>query len=188
MARGVLRCAWCHCCSTSQPAHRCHCLSTTSHTCPRCTSSHTCPRCTSPHTCPCCTHPAAGNKALAKELSAKGKAAAHKMWESHERASSSIFAQRNPLLQLGKPGAAVSAGASSIDLHGLHVREVQAVLPKQLRALTSQKQRSVSIIVGAGNHTKGAPGPTVGPAVEALLQEMGYAYSMPHAGLIRLHL
>ncbi len=110
------------------------------------------------------------------------------MWAAHERASSSIFAQRNPMLRLSKPAPGATSGAPTIDLHGLHVREVQAVLPKQLRALAGQQQRSVSIIVGAGHHTKGAPGPRVGPAVEVLLQELGYGYSMPHAGLIRLNL
>jgi hypothetical protein len=46
----------------------------------------------------------------------------------------------------------------------------------------------VSLIVGTGHHTKGAPCARVGPAVEVLLVELGYAYSQPQPGLLQLQL
>jgi hypothetical protein len=44
------------------------------------------------------------------------------------------------MLQLSRP----QPGGTVLDLHGLHVREVQAVLPRQLQALAAQQQRVVS--------------------------------------------
>jgi DNA-nicking Smr family endonuclease len=136
---------------------------------------------------------APGNKALAKELSAKGKAAAQQMWAAHERASQQIYTQRNTQLAAStatatKRSSAGSSGAAVIDLHGLHVREVQSLLPQQLAALKQQKQQFVSIIVGTGHHTKGRPSARVGPAVEALLQELGFSYKQPQPGLLRVQL
>jgi hypothetical protein len=56
---------------------------------------------------------------LAKELSAKGKAAAEAMWAAHERASSQIYTQRNARLQQQVAAAGKgSAAAPVIDLHG----------------------------------------------------------------------
>lgn len=61
-------------------------------------------------------------QALAKELSAKGKAAAEAMWAAHERASSQIYSQRNARLQqqvaAAGGGGKGSAAAPVIDLHG----------------------------------------------------------------------
>jgi DNA-nicking Smr family endonuclease len=132
-----------------------------------------------------------GNKALAKELSAKGKAAAQQMWAAHERASQQIYTQRNAQLATASTTAAPrgsSSNAAVIDLHGLHVREVQLLLPQQLAALKQQKQQYVSIIVGTGHHTKGPPAARVGPAVEALLLELGFSYKQPQPGLLRVQL
>uniref|UniRef100_A0A383VHL1 Smr domain-containing protein n=1 Tax=Tetradesmus obliquus TaxID=3088 RepID=A0A383VHL1_TETOB len=132
----------------------------------------------------------AGNKALAKELSAKGKAAAQHMFAAHELASQQIYTQRNTQLAASAATAAQrgSSAAAVIDLHGLHVREVQSLLPKQLAAFQQQQQQSVNIIVGTGHHTKGPPSARVGPAVEALLQELGLSYKRPQPGLLRVHL
>lgn len=136
--------------------------------------------------------PCSGNKALAKELSAKGKQAAQQMFAAHKRASQQIFFQRNAKLSTAVDAARHTTNSSSntgvIDLHGLHVREVIAELPQQLAALAAQKQTSVNIIVGAGKHTKGAPGPRLLPAVEAILQELGYNNRQPQPGLIRVNL
>jgi DNA-nicking Smr family endonuclease len=56
----------------------------------------------------------AGNKALAKELGAKGRAAAESMRAAHDTASQQIYRSRNQ----GRAGA-----EDMIDLHGLHARE-----------------------------------------------------------------
>jgi hypothetical protein len=59
------------------------------------------------------------HQALAKELSAKGKAAAEAMWAAHERASSQIYQQRNTRLQAQAASKGSSAAAAAvIDLHG----------------------------------------------------------------------
>jgi hypothetical protein len=61
-------------------------------------------------------------QALAKELSAKGRAAADAMWAAHEQASSQIYDQRNTRLQQqqqkGASGVKGSSAAPVIDLHG----------------------------------------------------------------------
>lgn len=114
------------------------------------------------------------------------------MWEAHQRASQQIFTQRNAKLASATGHTAHRAASISsagvIDLHGLHVREVQAELPQQLAALATQKQSAVNIIVGAGKHTKGPPGPRLLPAVEAILQDLGYNYRQPQPGLLRVDL
>lgn len=61
-------------------------------------------------------------QALAKELSAKGRAAADAMWAAHEQASSQIYEQRNTRLQQqqqkGASGVKGGSAAPVIDLHG----------------------------------------------------------------------
>jgi DNA-nicking Smr family endonuclease len=113
------------------------------------------------------------------------------MWAAHERASQQIYAQRNAQLATATSTAAPRGSSSSaavIDLHGLHVHEVQSLLPQQLAVLKQQKQAAVSIIVGTGHHTKGPPAARVGPAVEALLHQLGYSYRQPQPGLLRVQL
>jgi DNA-nicking Smr family endonuclease len=117
------------------------------------------------------------------------------MWAAHDRASQQIYMQRNSQLASSAAAAPAQRGSNGsnsssavIDLHGLHVREVQSLLPQQLQALQQQKQQSVSIIVGTGHHTKGPPSARVGPAVEALLQELGWKYKQPQPGLLRVQL
>jgi hypothetical protein len=68
-----------------------------------------------------------GNKALAKELGAKGRWHADQMKEAHAHASSQIFLQRNGMGP-GAVGRAPMCGGSGdqpalFDLHGLHVTE-----------------------------------------------------------------
>eukprot|EP00775_Hariotina_reticulata_P012083 gene12083-12223_t len=139
----------------------------------------------------------AGNKALAKELSMKGRQAAEQMWAAHEQASQQIFYQRNaPLIS---PATAVSSslGASSsssrahqvMDLHGLHVREALMMLRQRLQQLAAQQScSSISLIVGTGHHTKGGPAARLGPAVEQLLEELALSYKEPQPGLLRVQL
>lgn len=71
---------------------------------------------------------------------------------------------------------------------GLHVQEMMQTLPQQLAALAKQQHESVSVIVGAGKHTKGPPAARMGPAAEALLKELGYNFKQPQPGLLRVRL
>lgn len=66
------------------------------------------------------------------------------------------------------------------------MQEARSLLAQQLGALADRQQAVVSVIVGAGKHTKGAPSARLGPAVEALVQELGYVYSQPQPGLLRV--
>jgi hypothetical protein len=136
-----------------------------------------------------------GNKALAKELSMKGRQAAEQMWASHDQASQHIFSQRNarltsPAAAGAVPGAPCSSMAHPVmDLHGLHVNEALVMLRQRLLQLATQQScRSISLIVGTGHHTKGAPAAKLGPAVEQLLKELGFSYKQPQPGLLRVQL
>ena len=91
-----------------------------------------------------------GNKALAKELSAKGKEAALAMKRAHEQASNQIYSQRN------------NRYSSTIDLHGLHIAEALQILKREFaRKLPGEL---ISILVGTGHHTKGSRTPSRLPA------------------------
>ena len=71
--------------------------------------------------------PQVGNKALAKELGAKGRWHADQMKEAHAHASSQIFLQRNGMGPGAVGGAPMCGGGGDqpalFDLHGLHVTE-----------------------------------------------------------------
>lgn len=68
-----------------------------------------------------------GNKALAKELGAKGRWHADQMKEAHAHASSQIFLQRNGMGPGAVGGVPMCGGGGDqpalFDLHGLHVTE-----------------------------------------------------------------
>ncbi|KAJ4903048.1 CTC-interacting domain 7 [Raphanus sativus] len=126
-----------------------------------------------------------GNKALAKDLSAKGQLQNLQMKAAHEKAQEAIYRQRNP----------VGEGGSEriIDLHGLHVSEALQVLKQELSVLRSkaratQERLQVYICVGTGHHTRGSRTPARLPvAVQRyLLEGEGLDYSEPQAGLLRV--
>ncbi|KAK1418341.1 hypothetical protein QVD17_27484 [Tagetes erecta] len=132
-----------------------------------------------------------GQKALAKELSAKGQLHNMQMKAAHEKAQESIYYQRNPAsLDMQSNGR---GRERIIDLHGLHVNEAIHVLKRDLMALrniarsTDQRQQ-VYICVGTGHHTKGSRTPARLPvAVQRyLLEEEGLDYSEPQPGLLRV--
>lgn len=136
----------------------------------------------------------AGNKALAKELGAQGRAANEAMKKAHKSAADRIFVQRNG--GAGLQGGALQAhnGEPMIDLHGQHAAEGVAVLRRELARLRDAPaggatKRSVYICVGTGSHTKGANTPARLPAaVECFLSEKGISYSEPQRGLLHIHL
>ncbi|CAN6841857.1 unnamed protein product, partial [Brassica oleracea] len=126
-----------------------------------------------------------GNKALAKDLSAKGQLHNLQMKAAHEKAQEAIYRQRNPGGQGGSE--------RMIDLHGLHVSEALQVLKQELSVLRStaratQERLQVYICVGTGHHTRGSRTPARLPvAVQRyLLEGEGLDYSEPQAGLLRV--
>lgn len=73
---------------------------------------------------------------------------------------------------------------------GLHVQEVRQLLPQKLADMRQQHGGgSVHVIVGAGKHTNVGPQTSrLGPAVEALLTELGFRYRRAAEGLLRVQL
>ncbi|XP_061350398.1 polyadenylate-binding protein-interacting protein 7-like [Gastrolobium bilobum] len=132
-----------------------------------------------------------GNKALAKELSAKGQLHNMHMKAAHGKAQESIYRQRNPV----GPDMQVNGRGHErmIDLHGLHVSEAIHVLKHELSVLRStaraaEQRLQVYICVGTGHHTRGSRTPARLPvAVQRyLLDEEGLDFTEPQPGLIRV--
>ena len=113
-----------------------------------------------------------GNKALAKELSAKGKEAANAMQRAHEQASNQIYSERN------------RNNSSTIDLHGLHVAEALQILKRELGAGGGKSRGElISILVGTGHHTKGSRTPSRLPSsVEQWLISEKIHFTEPVSG------
>lgn len=131
-----------------------------------------------------------GNKALAKELSAKGQLHNMHMKEAHGKAQESIYRQRNPV---GPEMVNGRGHERMIDLHGLHVSEAIHVLKHELGVLRStaraaEQRLQVYICVGTGHHTRGSRTPARLPiAVQRyLLEEEGLDFTEPQPGLIRV--
>lgn len=129
-----------------------------------------------------------GQKALAKELSAKGQLHNMKMKDAHSKAQESIFRLRNPEMTTNVRGR-----EKIIDLHGLHVSEAIHVLKRELSLLrnaarSTDQRLQVFICVGTGHHTKGSRTPARLPtAVQRhLLEEEGLDFSEPQPGLLRV--
>lgn len=92
----------------------------------------------------------AGNKALAKDLGAKGRWCCDKMKECHAVAAEGIFQDRNKRFRNTKLGV-----PQVLDLHGLHMSEASRILHRELECLSKLgKLQSVSVLVGTGHHTK----------------------------------
>ncbi|CAG7866321.1 unnamed protein product [Brassica rapa] len=130
-----------------------------------------------------------GNKALAKDLSAKGQMHNMQMKAAHGKAQEAIYRQRNPVGQ----GNNSRGSERMIDLHGLHVSEALQVLKHELSVLRStaratQERLQVYICVGTGHHTRGSRTLARLPvAVQRyLLEEEGLDFSEPQAGLLRV--
>lgn len=132
-----------------------------------------------------------GNKALAKELSAKGQWHNGLMKAAHEKAGEAIYRQRNQAtahLQNLMQGQ-----ERLIDLHGLHVNEAIHVLKAELAGLrstarSSGQRQQVLICVGTGHHTKGSRTPARLPvAIEKyLLEDEHLDYTEPQPGMLRV--
>ncbi|KAL9274464.1 Polyadenylate-binding protein-interacting protein 7-like protein [Drosera capensis] len=130
-----------------------------------------------------------GNKALAKELSAKGQLHNMQMKAAHNKAQESMYRQRNPVIQESHG----RGQEKMIDLHGLLVNEAIHVLKHEFAALRSTARSSalhlpVYICVGTGHHTRGSRTPASLPIAlqRYLLEEEGLDYSEPHPGLLRV--
>ncbi|QCE16343.1 polyadenylate-binding protein-interacting protein 7-like isoform X2 [Vigna unguiculata] len=131
-----------------------------------------------------------GNKALAKELSAKGQLHNMHMKAAHGKAQESIYRQRNPVASEMQGNG--RGHERIIDLHGLHASEAIHVLKHELSVLKStaiaaEQRLQVYICVGTGHHTRGSRTPARLPiAVQRFLLEEGIDFTEPQPGLLRV--
>ncbi|KAL3148670.1 hypothetical protein ABBQ38_014086 [Trebouxia sp. C0009 RCD-2024] len=133
-----------------------------------------------------------GNKALAKELGAKGRHHSDQMKAAHAAASENIFQQRN--MRNASSVVSNKNGVILLDLHGLHVNESLKILGRELARLQEGAGQAkgrvaikVHILVGTGHHTKGSRTPARLPvAVETFLQGEGLKYTRPDPGLLQV--
>lgn len=101
----------------------------------------------------------AGNGALAKELSEKGKQETVLMEKAQEKAARAVFEKRNK-----------DNGPDVIDLHGLQVEGAIMLATEWLDKHKKTKGKEINIITGKGNHSD-ANGPKILPAIDKLLTE-----------------
>ena len=120
-----------------------------------------------------------GNKALAKDLSRKGREHARLMAAAHASAAETIFRERNTGVE--------GNGPRMFDLHGLHVQEAIAALHRELGECAARGDRVAHVLVGTGHHTKGSRTPSRLPsAVAEYLTHRRVRFWEPQAGMLEV--
>jgi len=133
-----------------------------------------------------------GNKALAKELGAKGRWHNERMKLLHAQAANETFSKRNAATLAGTNSGHTSNTSSSsapptIDLHGLHVSEALHHLDRALENLQQRRVSKVRLVVGVGQHGK-VPA-RLKTAVEGHLSGIWkLRYREPYEGLLEVNL
>lgn len=130
----------------------------------------------------------AGNKALAKELGAKGRWHNVQMKAAHAEAAATTFYSRNAAaFQTSNKNtdSRYPNGIPTIDLHGLHVSEAVRHLEEALRRLkATHSTTTVRVVVGIGQHGK-TPA-RLPNAVRDFLEEKGMEFREPYQGLLEI--
>eukprot|EP01090_Pellita_catalonica_P001693 TRINITY_DN1144_c0_g2_i1.p1 TRINITY_DN1144_c0_g2~~TRINITY_DN1144_c0_g2_i1.p1 ORF type:complete len:180 (+),score=38.45 TRINITY_DN1144_c0_g2_i1:36-542(+) len=108
-----------------------------------------------------------GDKALAKELSDKGKQYQKDMEDAHRKAANAIFKSKNS-----------DRGVGEIDLHGLRKEEAIERLEKRLKKCELMRQRKLVIITGKGIHSNKKKGAVIKPVVKKYLAQKKYEYTI----------
>jgi hypothetical protein len=117
-----------------------------------------------------------GNRALAKELGARGRAENEAMHAAHAAAAGDTFARRNAAGGGGGCGEVV-------DLHGLHVGEALVALERSLAAARAARASGLRVVVGVGAHAR--PGAARLPdAARAWLVARGLEHRERFAGML----
>ena len=120
-----------------------------------------------------------GNKALAKDLSRKGREHARLMAAAHANAAENIFRERNT----GVGGS----GPRMFDLHGLHVQEALSVLHRELGECAARGDGVAHVLVRTGHHTKGSRTPSRLPgAVAEYLAHRRVRFWEPQPGMLEV--
>lgn len=134
----------------------------------------------------------AGNKALARELSAKGKWHNERMQEAHSSASNALFTKRNTATGY-LDSQARGSGTQVLDLHGLHVSEAITKLRRELSGVRAAVHRTghhqqLCVCVGTGHHTKGRTRPRLPAAVEQYFEEEHVQFREATPGMLQVYI
>ncbi|KAH8939509.1 hypothetical protein BDL97_15G040500 [Sphagnum fallax] len=132
-----------------------------------------------------------GNKALAKELSAKGQWHNEQMKAAHSKAGEAIFWQRNANVYGNNSNT--TGQARLLDLHGLHVNEAIPALKREIAQLrlnvrSTRQREQIFICVGTGHHTKGSRTPARLPIAvqQYLAEEEHLPFTETQPGMLRV--
>ena len=121
-----------------------------------------------------------GDKALAKELGAKGREYNEQMHAQHAAAAEGIFEARNA-------GLRQADGRRVVDLHGLHVLEATRKVLDVIDTAKRAGEHSVDVVVGTGSHSKTNAG-TLRRSIIDTVERAGYRWKENYAGLLRIQL
>ncbi|KJA19964.1 hypothetical protein HYPSUDRAFT_167771 [Hypholoma sublateritium FD-334 SS-4] len=100
-----------------------------------------------------------GDRALAKELSNKGKDHQRKMEQLNKQASDYIFVENNK-----------DSAPDEIDLHGLYVKEAISRVEQAIQSANLAGETQLNLIVGKGLHSTGGVA-KIKPAIADLIQK-----------------
>lgn len=117
-----------------------------------------------------------GNGALAKDLSLQAKAL-HSQVDFHNKEAAKLHFQAHN----------VDQPSGTIDLHGLFVKEALQVLEKAAADARKDKQSDLTVIVGAGNHSRDGV-QRIRPAVEKWCRDRGHEFDVVNQGCLKIHL
>lgn len=117
-----------------------------------------------------------GNRALAKELSRKGREISNAMQLAHERAADQIFLHRNTR----------SGGTGVFDLHNLHVTEAVRLADSVVEQAMRERRKSVCFVVGVGHHSKGRA--KIGPTLLRHFVELGHDVDESFPGVLHVRI
>ncbi|KAF7782521.1 hypothetical protein Agabi119p4_1897 [Agaricus bisporus var. burnettii] len=121
---------------------------------------------------------ASGNRALAKDLSNKGKEHRNRMEDLNRQASDRIFTENNK-----------DRGPHEIDLHGLYVNEAITRTDLALGQARARGETELHLIVGKGLHSKNGVA-KLKPAIEDLMRKHQLSAQLDpnNAGVLIVHL
>jgi DNA-nicking Smr family endonuclease len=135
-----------------------------------------------------------GDKALAKELGAKGRWHNERMKMLHAQAAEETFTKRNAASlanstrSSGNYSSSGGGGSTpTIDLHGLHVSEAIIHLDRALENLQQKRVPKVRLVVGVGQHGK-VPARLKAAVETHLSASWGLRYREPYQGLLEVDL